>query len=114
MSYRNMWGVTDFDAQTGLPAVPEGYFWRVKAPSRLGEYYTVQLRKRWRLVGSRTIGWTVISRGKISAAEVVDSACYALTYSNEILSHFGNLVPVRKDLVGNYPPKRIVDGDTNE
>jgi hypothetical protein len=104
------------DTTTGLPAVPEGYFWRVAAPEGQSDYYSVELRLRGKRFLSRStkIGSHPVSRGDISEDEIFHAACYAVQHHKGILRHFERLDPVRADLLGNYPPKRVGGGGRNE
>lgn len=91
--YIRPWGEFEMDEATGLPAVPEGHFWRVTRPSR--GYWQVQLRKRTRH-GSRCVAWTG-SRLEMTVRQVKELAGYVLGYKLE--KEPGQL------LVGDYPPK---------
>jgi hypothetical protein len=114
VTYSRKWGEILIDPATGMPPIPDGYFWRVKGPGYLGDYYVVQLRERRTHLPqlSRRIGWTVIKRTNFNPESVRDAAWYALTYDHAILAHFGSLVPIRYDLIGDYPPKRINEANT--
>ena len=95
--YIRPWGEFEMDEATGLPAVPEGYFWRVTRPSR--GYWQVQLRKRtW--YGSRCVAWTG-SRYGMTASKVKDLAGYVLKYKFEKGPAHEN------HLVGDHPPKTL-------
>ena len=99
-----IWGV-EIDPATGMPAVPTGYFWRVK-PTNYG--YVVQLRHRRRL-GSRYIGHQPISmrHDLVTPHKILDAAAYALTCDERISRHFGRSIGVDKSLMGDYPPKTL-------
>ena len=95
--YIRPWGEFEMDEATGLPALPEGYFWRVTRPSR--GYWQVQLRKRTRH-GSRCVAWTG-SRFEMTASQVKELAGYVLKYKFEKGPAHEN------HLVGDYPPKTL-------
>ena len=93
--YIRPYGEFEMDEATGLPTVPEGYFWRVTRPQ--GRFWQVQLRKRtW--YGSRRVAWAVYQH-EMTASKVNELAGYVLKYK------------VKKEpahemhLVGDYPPK---------
>ena len=95
--YIRPYGEFEMDEATGLPAVPEGYFWRVTEPQ--GGGWSVQLRKRtW--YGSRCAAGTV-TRCEMTASKVKELAGYVLKYKFE-------KEPVHEmHLVGDYPPKTL-------
>jgi len=95
--YISPYGEFEMDEATGLPVLPEGYFWRVTWP-RDG-FWQVQLRKRtW--YGSRCVAWTC-GRYEMTAGKVKELAGYVLKYKFE-------KEPVHEmHLVGDYPPKTL-------
>lgn len=95
--YISPYGEFEMDEATGLPALPEGHFWRVTPPSR--GFWEVQLRKRtW--YGSRCEAWTA-SGYEMSDSKVKELAGYVLKYKLE-------KEPVHEmHLVGDYPPKTL-------
>lgn len=95
--YIRPYGEFEMDEATGLPTLPEGYFWRVTRPSR--GYWQVQLRKcTW--YGSRCVAWTE-SQHEMTASKVKELAGYVLEYKFE-------KEPVHEmHLVGDYPPKTL-------
>lgn len=95
--YIGPYGEFEMDEATGLPAVPEGYFWRVARPQE--GYWQVQLRKRaW--YGSRCVAGTA-SRFEMTSRKVKELAGYVLKYKFE-------KEPVHEmHLVGDYPPKTL-------
>jgi len=113
------WGVTDFDAATGLPTVPGGYFWRVVAPKGYSDYYDVCLclkQVRRGFFGhtfTSLIGKQPVLRSKIGPDAIRNAACYALTNNHQILSHFQRRAPIRTDLIGDYPPKTLSETENN-
>ena len=93
--YIRPWGEFEMDEATGLPTVPEGYFWRITRPQ--GRFWQVQLRKRtWR--GSRCVAETA-SRCEMTASSVKELAGYVLKYK------FEKEPAHEMHLVGDYPPK---------
>lgn len=89
---------TVMDPNTGMPEVPEGYFWRVKR----GGYYKleVQLRKRWFWQFSHSVESCPLD----DATEwgVVNNAAYILERWNK-----RTLGPTVSGLLGDYPPKKL-------
>lgn len=87
----------NIDPRTGLPEVPEGYFWRVKPSS--GSYILVELRKKtW--LGSTCVEWSVVRKDKASKYEIIFVAHYVMEKWHKVepdLSHF----------YGDYPPKSL-------
>lgn len=105
--YISPYGEFEMDEATGLPALPEGHFWRVTRPQ--GGYWQVQLRKRtW--YGSRCVAGTAsgprcvagtASGYEMTASNVKEQAGYVLKYEFE-------KEPVHERyLVGDYPPKTL-------
>ena len=95
--YIRPYGEFEMDEATGLPALPEGHFWRVTRPSR--GVWDVQLRKRtW--YGSRCVA-AVGYDDRLTAGKVKELAGYVLKYKLE-------KEPVHEmHLVGDYPPKTL-------
>lgn len=91
--------MTNTNSETALPAVPEGYFWRVSRDF-LGVFYRVQLRKKNRLFGSHVVEWTAGSIDELNEAEIRYCAEYVLEEWKQGPS------PVRRDLLGDYFPKK--------
>jgi hypothetical protein len=102
-NHTSTWGVTDFDATTGLPTIPEGYFWRVTDPCWFTDYVEIHLRKK-RAIGSRKIGWTVSYRDDVDEQQIVHAACYLIAVDSKVRSHFRPAKPRRRDLLGDYFP----------
>ena len=102
------YGTFYMDSTTGMPAVPEGMFWRVKR-ILFGEFWEVQLRKHgmfWSFkVESRTFDKSepiireTILRGAASAYE--DYREKQAAYKR------AKVEPVGKALFGDYPPKSL-------
>src|SRR5690606_37979043 len=96
-----IWGTYDADPATGLPAMPEGQFWRVKH-ARDSSYVHLQLRERRRF-GSRLLSWTTISKKhKLSEKAVREAAAYIVHCEPDRENKL-----TRHDLIGDYPPKTI-------
>ena len=95
--YIRPYGEFEMDEATGLPALPEGYFWRVTRPSR--GFWDVQLRKRTRH-GSRCEAGTA-SQHEMTASKVKELAGYVLKYK------FKKESTHEMHLVGDYPPKTL-------
>lgn len=90
------------DAGTGLPELPEGYFWRVKT-GPLGIFPWVELRKKTRF-GSKKIdgSWWSGNNFRSIEAEIVYLASrifeqFEVAQERESKYH----------LIGDYPPKSI-------
>lgn len=101
------WGRFEIDPNTGLPEVPEGFFFRV-AKTGFG-YWQVQLRRRRR-------GWfskneesaTHVNERPINRRWILDGAAYVITKYRE-------RDPRKSDatLLGDYPPKKLTDDKEN-
>ena len=88
------------DAETGMPEVPEGYFWRVKkdllrtVPKKP---YEVHLRRVGRMFSHKVC--YILSEP--TKEDVLHSAAH-------IMHH--KFIPMQKvddDLLGDYPPKKL-------
>jgi hypothetical protein len=101
----DFWGAT-IGLNTGLAAVPEGYFWRAKLTAY--GWYVLQLRKK-RALGSRYIGHSPLCRKgeALTPNRIAHIAGYALTHDSEILAHFNGRPKVDQTLLGDYPPKSL-------
>lgn len=92
------------DNETGLPELPEGYFWRVKETYKGSTYLRVEIRKRG-LIGSRRIEWHPVEKSRASDFEIKRAAEYALVWKNQ--GGFDSSGDRWKKFVGNYPPKKL-------
>lgn len=102
------WGTFDVDPTTGMPVLPEGQFWRVKRIF-FGQFWEVQLRQRgmfWSYkVESRTFG----NEAPITRDNVLNGAghCLKEVAERRAAHESAKGEPVGKDLLGDYPPKRL-------
>ena len=98
------------DEETGLPVLPEGFFWRVyKSHSnskhyRVGVFYRTWLGRR-KLVHREA--WSAGSLHKISPEDIRDTAHHALRQWDK---HTGPESDDWKSLLGDYPPKKLYGG----
>jgi len=86
-----------FDANTGLPELPEGMFWRIK-PS-IAEYAHVEIRKKvWFFSVLKAYG--VLRKSELtSRSEILTTAYYAMKC-------LYNKTDIAK-VYGDYPPKKL-------
>jgi hypothetical protein len=93
--------VSDIDPDTGMPALPDGQFWRVrqKYDDRAG-HYVVELHTRKRR-GSKLVGTIIVCRyiADVTAGKVLIAA-------RELLEAIAS-ADEREALKGDYPPKRL-------
>lgn len=87
------------DSITGLPKVPEGYFWRVK--KSLHPYGYVQLRKKL-FIGSFLVESTIFRQNELSERTILSDARLTLGKVD-----FNPKPKPKKNFYGNYPPKTI-------
>ena len=87
------------DSRTGLPKVPEGYFWRVYE-SDYGRYPYIALRKEVTLFGAR-IGSRLIKEAMLSSTynDVLEEAygVYRKVFSPQWYTN----------VLGDYPPNKL-------
>lgn len=83
--------------ETGLPFLPEGYFWRVTRGTA-SKYVYVQIRKR-RLIGSACVADSILSKGEVTAAKIRERAGFALKDFDPDHNF--------RAFVGDYPPKKL-------
>lgn len=91
------------DFETGLPSLPEGYFWRVKSASSLLTAPKVQLRKKmW--IGSYVVddAWTL---DEFHSAEQEVRYLAMMIWDRQRAEQERILGLAR--VVGDYPPKRL-------
>ena len=91
----------DIDPETGLPRLPEHYYWKIKRDwsDLLDRSYILILKKRGRLFW---VGWTFLSSYE-STESIVRSARFVLRELNRKreAQHWP------RGLVGKYPPKTL-------
>lgn len=91
----------DLDAKTGLPVLPEGYFWRVRRGAL--EVSHLELRKR---VGwfSKTIASRVCNYYYTGGVDVIEPEVEILFRAESIMKEFHDpWIP----FYGDYPPNTI-------
>lgn len=92
---------SDLDPDTGLPALKEGFYWRVTAYPTCGYFLRVLLmqRRSW-FWGDRIVS---------SQTSEPDAACVLLTarYIVNRLREDEQARTTRERLIGNYPPKKL-------
>ena len=111
------WGVRELDPETGLPLLPEDYFWRITEGGPYYSFHHVELR-RWKtptaLVkrltkrrASERMAYFPVEKKKYSAIAVLDAAFYVLyKYDQEEAERIAadlTVVPA----FGNYPPEAL-------
>lgn len=84
---------------TGLPALPDGMFWRITRPNIIG-MHEIQLRKKL-IIGSTNLGYTQRSPETMHAEGIQRDARYLLR------QYQGNSSGMK--YVGDYPPKKLED-----
>lgn len=91
------------DSKTGLPEIPEGYFWRVRYSLMDRHYWYVELRQlSW--YGSKIIKRHTCA-GRMNEYKIREHADTILW----VLGGKGAVAQGRKrtDLTGDYPPKKL-------
>lgn len=86
----------DIDESTGLPELPEGYFWRVVNSGE--EYVRVQVRRKT-LFGSKVEGWCPVRKKEANKSTISSAARYALIESKQGTGW--------RSYLGDYPPKKL-------
>lgn len=89
---------------TGLPDLPEGYFWRIRETYRGSENIRVEIRKR-RIIGSKRIEWHPVSKSEVNPSRILSAAEYALMWMRD--GGFDSKGTAWKQHVGDYPPKKL-------
>lgn len=87
------------DESTGLPELPEGYFWRVK--ESVGDYLRIQMRRRvffW----SEVVEWSGVNKNIASKFEIQMAAKHVLLLVQE-----KKVDPKWRKYLGDYPPKKL-------
>lgn len=96
------YGSHQMDDKTGMPAVPEGYFWRVKKNFLGGGFWEVQLRQRGAFWSSRVTSRHYGAGDRIDREHILMGAAFALARWQESASN-----PDGSALLGDYPPKKL-------
>ena len=86
---------------TGLPELPEGWFYRITKFNYTDSEYTlrVTVRKRRRFLPSKALGSSITRHTK---EDIRQAAATALTNARR-----SSEWPERKKFLGNYPPKSL-------
>lgn len=87
------------DQNTGLPGLPDGFFWRITRGAG-SEYVELQIRRR-RWFGSKKCADWPIQKSRVSVRTILEAAQYAL-------DRFDKSGKRHKRFVGDYPPKKLV------
>jgi hypothetical protein len=88
---------TETDPTTGLPHLPEGFFWRVV---NTGKYSYVQLKKKRRYMGAKTVADSIIETRKLTK-QIIRGRAFS------IYDGFRFEGP-DSSLFGDYPPKSLM------
>jgi hypothetical protein len=89
------------DENTGLPALPEGYFWNVRKDLE-GDYH-VTIRRGWHYLLSYKVQGSFIIRRPLTKESLSEKAKY-------VYGKWQDRVRVRESddsLTGSYPPKSL-------
>lgn len=87
--------MSNIDKATGLPALPDGYFWRVKKFGSGGYPLEVQLR-------SRLLWFSIVEASQLSASDRGSIMNAARNAHQEWRNRVATL-----DYIGDYPPKTL-------
>ena len=93
------------DAQTGLPVLPNGYFWRVSLASDsygFFKFFEVELRKKWRLGSLLELKKTC---GHNRFSDQVNRELIKGTAESVYVTW--KVEDAALKLTGDYPPKRL-------
>lgn len=103
--------MTDLDPSTGLPALPEGQFWRVRVDHTLsgGSLYVELREKRKHWFGS----WKIAEYGPTyldMCGTVENTIAYnarRVMEKSEHLRKQDSRLKIAESLAGDYPPKKL-------
>lgn len=90
----------NIDSATGLPELPEGYFWRVRTGSLSRDYLDLR-KKTW--YGSKVIDNRVL-RYYDGEGNVIEPRVEILNRAKRIYGEFEN---PWDEYYGDYPPKKL-------
>lgn len=91
----------EYDEATGLPKLPEGYFWKVSKAS-LDGYHNVAIRKVWLCYPFSTrVEYTLTSN--LTKKSLKTEAEYVFRNFEKKLRN----AKTAKSLYGSYPPKKL-------
>lgn len=96
--------------ETGLPELPEGYFWRIKKSTGI-RWNDIQIRRK-RFIGSTKMGEHPVCRTdeKITVDVIVRSAKYLLSLERvqqALAPQTAEPLPDPRQFYGDYPPKSL-------
>lgn len=104
--------MTNIDEATGLPELPENYFWRVRPTHKDSPYLRIEMMRgikvhkrdflgfRKLINRNEVVEWGAVSKDEATPQEVLRTACYVLRKSTN--------TPVNWEaVVGEYPPKKL-------
>lgn len=97
------WGSVEIDAETGMPVLPEGYFWRVRADRDSSGYIDVQIRRKF-WIFSRAVVSTCSSKKNVKSGEtILADAAYL------VRNKFKTPTEPKpwEHFLGDYPPKKL-------
>lgn len=83
------------DKNTGLPTIPEGFYWRVEHGSD-SCYIVIALMKKRSLWFDKKIEWTVTRSAETGPNKVREAAAYIL-----------DRIDRENSIIGMYPPKKL-------
>ena len=90
------------NTETGLPEVPEGYFWRIQQGAF--SIYRIELRrKRW--IGSARVDSAILDYYD-AHRQVLEPRVEAFRKAQNIMKEFND---PWVELLGDYPPRNIND-----
>lgn len=96
--------MTNIDPATGLPQLPEGYFWRVRKDTFFRQYSYIEIRKPGRLFGSKIVVQATRHTEDIDEQEI---RTFADMLSEELEEKLNPKPRTEKNLFGDYPPKKL-------
>lgn len=98
--------MTKPDPNTGLPEVPEGYFWQIKHAAISG-YFRLELRKKLFWIFTERIEFTLVSP-PLSPALLNREADHVLEKWEESKQRVA-IESSSSVYIGKYPPKNLKD-----
>lgn len=91
---------------TGLPVLPDGYFWRVTGPNII-KNFEIQIRLKRRIGSKRIADWHIYPE-EFTPAGIREAARCVVTLDREWRRHRATVPEnVDKSLLGDYPPKLL-------
>lgn len=99
--------MTKTDPLTGLPEVPEGYFWEV-TPAYTQGLFRLKLRKKLFWIFNETVEWT-IADDPMTDSSLYEDALYLLSLWRGREQAAKREADTFSRYVGKYPPKTLKD-----